>query len=191
MSEFTKLLGVAPIFGGIHLTFGTKNALINLGNQTYLELLATDIENKRIAPPRWMGVDVLTKDQITRWALKSNTLNTDGALLKKYHKHMGNIRSGSRNISDALQLQWQLTMPLPKPEVEILPFFLDWNFSEKHPTELLPDMGCELLDFYATHPNPKSFEAVFKKIQFPIKIQKSDTIRLKARIKTPNGIVSV
>jgi len=37
-----KKLGVRPAYGGQHLTEGTHNALLNLGNNCYLELLAID-----------------------------------------------------------------------------------------------------------------------------------------------------
>ncbi len=70
-------LGARPLFGGFHKTQGTKNALLDLGDQCYLELLAADNTNADILPPRWMGVDALTEEKITRWAIKSNNLESD------------------------------------------------------------------------------------------------------------------
>ena len=55
MDDFEELLGVRPIFGGYHKTFGTKNALINLDKGVYLELLAADNSNMDVQKPRWMG----------------------------------------------------------------------------------------------------------------------------------------
>ena len=54
MDWFTEISGIQPAFGGYHTTQGTKNAVVNLGNSCYLELLAADNENKNIhcrAPP--------------------------------------------------------------------------------------------------------------------------------------------
>ena len=38
--EFEELTGIRPAYGGEHPNLGTHNALISLGNRTYLELLA-------------------------------------------------------------------------------------------------------------------------------------------------------
>jgi hypothetical protein len=191
VNEFEQKLGIKPILGGYHKTFGTKNALINLNNQMYLELLAADDSNSDIAQPRWMGVDLLTKNQITRWAVKSNSLDKDSAILKKYNQKMGEIREGSRITADGSLLQWQLIMPLPAPEVELIPFFLDWSKTEKHPSQLLPNMGCELIAFYATHTNPILAAGILKELESSLEIKTSNEISLKAVIKCPNGILEI
>ena len=105
--EFEKMTGVRPIFGGYHPSQGTKNALINLDNGAYLELLAKDDSNTNVKPPRWMGVDFLTKDQITRFALKSNTLKKDARFLQKFDAQMGQISGGSRSTTSGSLLQWE------------------------------------------------------------------------------------
>ena len=38
--QFEELTGIRPAFGGEHPDLGTHNALISLGDRTYLELLA-------------------------------------------------------------------------------------------------------------------------------------------------------
>lgn len=191
INEFEQKLGVHPIFGGYHKTFGTKNALINLNDQVYLEFLAADDDNTEVAIPRWMGVDLLTKNQITRWALKSDALKKDAAIVKKYNPDMGEIRAGSRNSADGSLLQWQLIMPLASPEVELLPFLLDWSNTEKHPSELLPNMGCELIELYGTHPNPTLFRDLFKSLGYSFNIRPSKEISIKAIIKSPKGIIEI
>jgi len=188
---FEQKLGVRPIFGGYHKTFGTKNALINLSDSIYLELLTADDSNTNIITPRWMGVDFLSKNQITRWALKSNSLEGDATILKRYNPEMGEIRNGSRNSDDGSLLQWKLSMPLVSPEVEIVPFLLDWSNTEKHPSELLPNMGCELVELYGTHPNTDVFSSVFESLGYSFSIKKTDEISIKALIKSPKGIIEI
>ncbi|MEL6718114.1 MAG: VOC family protein, partial [Bacteroidota bacterium] len=56
---FEENAGIQPVFGGYHTTQGTKNALLKIGAQCYLELLAVDKENKEIVSPRWMGIDLI------------------------------------------------------------------------------------------------------------------------------------
>ncbi|WP_010177593.1 VOC family protein [Aquimarina agarilytica] len=188
---FKEKIGVSPIFGGYHKNQGTKNALINLDNGCYLELLAVDTENTNIKSPRWMGVDVLTKNQITRFALKSTNLKKDSHLLKEYHDAMGIINNGQRKTPKNDMLKWKLTLPLATPEVEIVPFTVDWSNSEIHPSEFLPNMNCKLVKLYGTHPNVKKFDPLFEKLNFSIPIEKSEQISLKMVIDTPNGLVTL
>ena len=191
ITDFEKKLGVKPIFGGYHKTFGTKNALINLDNGIYLELLAADKTNTDVQPPRWMGVDLLTKNQITRWALKSNDLIKDSVTLKKYNPEMGSTRGGTRNTASASLLQWELIMPLASPEVEILPFMVDWSNSETHPHNELPNMNCKLVELYATHPDPDLFYETFQALGMDFRIAPSNEISLKLRLNCPKGIIEI
>jgi hypothetical protein len=71
---FEEQAGVRPVVGGKHPTKGTKNALVNLGNKCYLELLAADCENTSFSGNRWMGVDTIETPTMTRWSLKSEHL---------------------------------------------------------------------------------------------------------------------
>ncbi|WP_299767920.1 VOC family protein [uncultured Dokdonia sp.] len=189
--EFEKKLGVTPIFGGHHTTEGTKNALINLQDGMYLELIAIDHNTKNSIQNRWMGVDVLTKNQITRLALKSKNLAKDSRILKKYHPAMGLQKQGSRHTASGLVLQWELLMPLPTPEVELIPFMLDWSKSNTHPHDILPNMGCKLVEIRATHPTPEKVQPFLKEIGYHFHIEKGEQITLQAVLETPNGIIHI
>ena len=126
-------LGIKPVYGGQHQTEGTHNALLNLGNECYLELLAIDFSNKKISSPRWMGIDLIDEPTITRWAVKSDNLVKEVEFLKNVNNLLGNYKAGSRVKADGSILKWQLSIPLPKPKVEITPFLIDWEDSI-HPT---------------------------------------------------------
>lgn len=191
ISDFEQKLGVRPIFGGHHKTFGTKNALINLDKGMYLELLAADDKNTLTKPPRWMGIDVLTKNQITRWALKSEQLNRDSSILKAYNPKMGSVSGGSRNIAKGSLLKWELILPLPTPEVEIIPFMVDWSQTETHPNDELPNMGCTLVELYGMHPDPDQLRETFKKFGMEFRINKAEKIALKAILKCPKGTIEI
>ncbi|MBU2948734.1 VOC family protein [Zobellia uliginosa] len=186
-----KKLGVKAVFGGYHPTQGTKNALINLDNGTYLELLAADDLNMNILTPRWMGIDILTKDQITRWALKSEQLEKDAEIVKQYLPEMGNITGGSRNTANGSLLKWQLILPLAKPEVELMPFMVDWSQTETHPHDALPHMDCKLIELYGTHPDPDLLRVTFKNLGINLRIESNKNISLKAIIQCPNGVVEI
>ena len=186
MDEIEKQFGVAPVYGGQHLTQGTHNALLNLGEGSYLELLAIDPKNDSISDPRWMGIDLMKKSKMTRWAIKSVDFEQEISILKKANFELGKALTGSRKTSTSTLLNWQMSLPLPSPEVEILPFILDWKDSI-HPTENL-NPKCRLLEIRATHPNPELIQKTLVSLEAEIKIERSNSISLVAKIKTPNGI---
>jgi len=63
---FKEEIGVDPFIGGRHLTKGTKNAILNLGNSAYLEILAIDTQNTNVMENHWMGIDLISSPRITR-----------------------------------------------------------------------------------------------------------------------------
>ncbi|OEK05386.1 VOC family protein [Roseivirga misakiensis] len=188
--DFEKLLGVRPTFGGYHPTQGTKNALIGLGNHQYLELIAIDHENKNVTSTRWMGVDLIDRPQLTRWAIKSNNLKKDAGILQQANPELGNINAGKRHTADGSLLAWELLMPLAHPTVELLPFAINWGDKNVHPTNAL-DTHCKLLNLEGYHPAPASIKDLMHQLGVDMKVHKAQTMALKAKIKCPLGIVDI
>lgn len=142
---FENQTGIRPKIGGRHLEQGTKNALVHLGDKCYFEILATDNKNTKISENRWMGIDLITQPKITRWCLNSVDLIKDKSIVQEYNPKMGMIHTGKRETNLGDLLSWQMILPLSNPEVEVIPFMIDWSGSECHPTDTLPK-GCNLID---------------------------------------------
>jgi hypothetical protein len=191
VTEIEKKIGVKALVGGHHKNFGTKNALIKLNDRMYLEILAADDTNPDVLPPRWMGIDALTKNRITRWAITSTNLERDSALLNRFNASMAQVSEGSRQLFDGSLLRWKLILPLALPEVELIPFSIDWGGSDNHPTDNLPNMGCQLLELYGTHPQPTIFNNIFEQLGVNLRIEEDEHIQLKAVLKGPEGIVQL
>ena len=189
MQQLTDKCGIEVVYGGQHKTKGTENALLNLGNGAYLELLAIDNTNTAIAPPRWMGVDMVDNFTFTRWAIKSTDLANDVAILKRVNPLMGEIFTGSRQKTDGSTLRWSMALPLATPAVEVLPFMVDWKDSV-HPTESL-EAGCELLRLEITHPKPFPILTALRDLKVEMHVREGATSTLKAVIDTPNGRVVI
>ena len=188
MEQFEKATGVLPVFGGYHLTKGTKNALVNLGNQCYLEILAIDDQNTNIAPPRWMGIDLIQQPLVTRWCLKSSNLQRDSEHLQRINPMLGVINGGQRKTSNGDILAWKMILPLATPAVDVLPFMVDWRKSTVHPTDnLLPTVGLERIQLF--HPQPEKQNSILRNLQVEIDVQEAPTASIKMHLKTPKGLV--
>jgi len=189
MDDFESLLGVRPVFGGYHVTQGTMNALLNLGNRCYLELLAADPDNL-MDRDRWMGIDQLSRAQTTRWSLKSMELEEESAILRTYNPSMGDVNGGQRKTSGGDMLKWTMSMPLSSPEVEVVPFMTDWSSSSIHPTDSLVD-ECLLADISLSHPDPTSVMVILKQLSLRIPVSHSESPSIRIKVKCPNGIVEI
>ncbi len=104
---------------------------------------------------------------------------------------MGNVQDGSRNTAQGSLLKWKLAMPLSEPEVEIVPFMVDWSETEAHPTDEMPDMHCELVHLHAAHPDPERCSAILENLGLVFQIEESSEIQLNAVIKCPKGLVTI
>jgi hypothetical protein len=187
---FELASGVAPVFGGYHRTQGTKNALVGLGGDTYLEFLAIDPDNTAIAAPRWMGIDLLGEAKLTRWAIKSTEIEREAAWLENHQSQLGQVSGGERLTPAGGLLRWQLSLPLAEPEVELAPFLIDWSASEQHPAAGLPG-EVELIELELFHPDPARLSPLFKRLEIKISIKRADSVRISARFSTPKGILQL
>jgi probable HAF family extracellular repeat protein len=77
VDEIEKLLGVRATFGGKHPGRGTKNALIALGPNSFLEIVAPDPDQPAPKDPRpfFKG---LTESRLVRWFINSRDIGTIG-----------------------------------------------------------------------------------------------------------------
>src|SRR5262245_27518909 len=74
LARLQDLTGVRAVQGGSHPGEGTRNALIRLGHEAYLELIAPDPSQERPRRPRWFGLDTLASPRLITWAARSTDL---------------------------------------------------------------------------------------------------------------------
>ena len=189
VKELEQKLGISITYGGKHLNRGTHNAVFKIGHSTYFEILAADPQNKEVPPPRWMGIDSIQKARITRWAIVPENIEQSASILEQYKEGYGSIQSGSRALDGGGELIWQLTDPLPKPQIEVVPFLLNWEGSI-HPTKNMPD-ACSLEQIRIVHPDPYLIATTFESLKIEIPILKGENERIEISLKTPNGLITL
>jgi len=173
-----------PSYGGKHQQFGTHNALLKIGNLTYLEILAPDPDNPK-NDLRWMGVDLVKEPTITRLAIKSTEISTHARSLANFSPNHGHVQEGRRQKKSGELLTWELTMPPATPVATCVPFLIDWQDSI-HPTIGLNDQ-CTIEDLQLFSPDP-NFPDLLKNLKLPLTVNHGEE-RITLSLNTPKGLV--
>jgi hypothetical protein len=115
MNTIERLFGVRPVPGGRHPAFGTHNALVSLGMETYLEIIAPDPGLPR--PDRGMlfGMDGLRGSRLATWVLRTEAIDVLAAAADSAGLGLGQMQSGGRESPDGTMLSWQVTDPYAMP----------------------------------------------------------------------------
>lgn len=185
-----RTLGCTMQPGGQHPRMGTHNALLRIGAQCYLEVIAIDPDATPPLRPRWFELDSLTSDSPPRlagWVMRTNEIHSVAQLNLL---DTGSIEEMSRG-----SLEWQITIPADGRFVcdGIAPSVIQWK-GETHPASRLQDSHVTLVRLEARHPEASrirnwlddaGFEGLLS-IQTP---SDNSTIELVAFLQTPNGIV--
>jgi hypothetical protein len=129
-------LGVSMVVGGVHDGWGTRNALLGLGEQ-YLEVLALD--------PGQPDVSILWRERVA--AMATPALLSLAVARADLHEPV----SMSRVRADGVRLEWELQFtgtPL---------FFIDWRETPRPAG--LPD-GGQISALVVTTPEPEQLIGV-------------------------------
>lgn len=188
VEQVEKLLGVKATPGGQHPGAGTRNALIGLGDQTYLEIIGPDPDQPKPALSRRFDIDDLESSRLVTWAAKSTDLD---ALVKNSKQHgvdLGLVQAGSRRRPDEVLLSWRTVSPTSNAD-GIIPFFIDWG-TTPHPASSLPK-GCTLISFRAEHPNADRVRAELSSLGLNLHVDARPSPALVATIHTPHGDVEL
>jgi len=146
-----RLLGVTATPGGQHPGAGTRNALIGLGGERYLEIVGPDPEQAAPAGGRRFGIDGLTQPRLVTWAVKAPGIAARVERARKRGWDPGEPEGMSRRRPDGLVLEWTLTRAPESFGDGLIPFLIDWG-QTPHPAASLPE-GCEFVRVRGEHPN--------------------------------------
>ena len=187
IDQIEQSLGVRAIPGGRHLAWGTRNALLSLGEMTYLEIIAPDLELPIPVRGRPFGIDTLSAPRLVTWAVKGTNLDQIVETARNLGLDLGEVSSGSRLQADGTRLEWMLT-DLYMPRMDgVIPFFIDWGASP-HPAACLPKV-CNLIALHLGHPQAERIQNIIANLGLDIQVEMASEPVLSARIQTPGGIL--
>ncbi len=189
IARLERWTGVRAGMGGRHPGEGTHNALIRLGPEAYLELIAPDPTATPLGRPRWFGLDDVTTPRLIAWAAKSSDLDQRAAAARGAGVPLGEVRGGRRELRSGRVLSWKLTYPDVRSGAGLIPFLIDWGASP-HPSETAPG-GVELVGLRAEHPDPAAIAEALRSLQLDLPITAGDMPALIATLETPRGRVEL
>jgi hypothetical protein len=188
MIDIEARLGVRPASGGTHIGGLTHNALLSLGEGSYLELIAP-VRHAELAAGLPFGLEAITEPRLIAWAVSVDDIEERVASTKKRGYDPGAIVQGGRDLPEGSSLSWRLAIS-PRPAGDgLVPFIIQW-LSEPHPSSTAP-AGCRLASLRAEHPDPPGVKAILDALAVDLEVTAGPSPRLIATLATPNGRVEL
>jgi hypothetical protein len=189
VAEIEARLGVVAVAGGPHPGRGTRNAIVSLGHDVYLEIIGPDPDQPAPARPRMFELDKLEAPRLLTWAARGTDLARIRALAHRCDVPLGEVGAGSRDQPDGTLLSWQFTDPSTLVADGIVPFFIDWGASP-HPARIVPG-AASLAELRAEHPDPGSVERMLRSLGIDLAVTPGARPALIATIDAPRGRVEL
>lgn len=189
MRQVGDRLGVEPVPGGHHPVYGTRNALVALGDACYLEIIGPDPKVLERAEVHVFGIHELPEPRLVTWAANAQDLEALTSTARREGVDLGTVSQGSRQRPDGTELTWNFTDPLAARNGGVLPFFIDWGNTE-HPAKSLP-RKCELLELTLLHPHAQNVEQRLRAVGIDLPVAPAEEPRVAARIRTPKGVLDL
>lgn len=193
-----RALGVTPAAGGRHDAMGTHNLVLNLGRQTYLEVIAIDPLAAPLARARWFGMDSPEQRQRLQQSpyLATFVAATDdvSALVDRLPQ-LGQLATMQRG-----NLTWQITLTQTGAMNQhgAVPSVIQWP-AGVHPTSSMaaPEFGG-LRRLQVFHPQPAAVRTTWREMglaqeeRLTLELgDPSQDTRLVAWLDTPRGLRSL
>jgi hypothetical protein len=190
---FAGITHVAPLPGGKHIAMGTHNALVRLGERTYLEIIAIDPEGTKPGRPRWFDLDnvalqaeLTERPRLVHWVASTRDIVQAAA---RCPVALGPVHAMARRT-----YRWRITIPDDGtlPCKGIVPTLIQWDVP-MHPADLLPESGISIAGLAAAHPDPAQIRGALAALGLEgvLPVTYDRDARLAAMLRTPRGTVTL
>lgn len=189
VAHVERLLGVETAPGGQHHGLGTRNRLIGLGPDCYMEVVSIDPEQPEPDGPRWFGLDGLKSHRLVSWCAKAPELDDVVARGRAAGIDLGEPRSGGRVTPDGRKLSWTFSDPWAERAGGVIPFFIDWG-DTTHPAAGL-NHPCTFQRVRLEHPDARDVERWCTALGLDVEVTEGARPAVIALIDSPNGLVEL
>lgn len=182
VEEIADLTGVKPADGGSHPGMGTCNALLSLGEDQYLEIIAPD-HSQRLSGTTGELLINHGGSGIRGWAVATTDLDALTVVASNVGYGCKDTIDMSRTTPQGVHLAWQLRFFTGN---SLLPFFIDWKASP-HPALSTPK-GCSLMAFGVTTQEPQAYQQLVQDLSLDVSVTHGED-QLTSVLNTPKGLV--
>ncbi len=179
------------VHGGSHPGVGTRNALLSLGDQSYLEIIAPD--PAQTAFRFRIDLPSLTEPRLISWAATGENLEAIRRVCESAGYRVLGPEEGARARPDGKKLRWTVLWVrsgFDQPGVEAMPFFITWEEGSIHPSQDSTP-GCRLTSFRILHPDPVALHDAMQRFGIQADVERGPQVRLVASLDTPKGKVEI
>lgn len=183
-----SLTGVRPAPGGPHPGVGTHNALLSLGTDVYLEIIAVDPEQPEPNQPRPFGIDDHDGLRLAAFAIhpgSEESIESVADVIRSHGTDPGPVSSMSRRKPDGEEISWRLTR---SNRIGLVPFVIDWG-DTPNPATVTPT-GCSLVSVEGNDPDSVGIVELHSSLGLVSTVSEGPT-SLRIVLDTPNGQVSL
>jgi hypothetical protein len=178
-----KRAGVRAVFGGVHPGRGTRNALLALGGQRYLEIIAPD--PKQSVTPWVPRLSQLREPRLVAWAAHTDDIAALAQKAKAAGFAIEGPSDGSRARPDGKILHWK-SFRFEDDRGGLLPFFIEWSRDSVHPSVDAP-AGCRLTNFSVACPQTNDLPVLYNRLGVEVVVARGEKAQLRARIVGSDG----
>lgn len=143
--------------GGQHPQWGTQNALLSLGQNSYLEVIAP-IPGQSTKYP-FNSIPYFSTPKWLTWAARTEDILAVKNTLDSMNIKHSDIIPGTRIKPNGQTLRWKLLFP-ENNYAGIFPFFIEWESRWLHPSITCPS-GLSLLTWELGHPEYDKINTCF------------------------------
>lgn len=185
---WTRSTGTAPSPGGAHQGYGTRNALVGVDDQTYIELIAPDPGQPEPDQPRPFGIDDMEplSIRLVAYALAVDDLVAACDLVRAAGLDPGPIRSMSRVLADGSVLTWRLAIPPSEDLGGTQPFLIEWGAGPPRPAETL-DPAVRIAELSIVHPDAGRLGRLLESLGSTLVVERRSAPGLAAVLAAPGG----
>lgn len=188
MAEFESLTGVRPVIGGVHPGAGTRNALLSLGEGTYLEILGPN-PAEPVASAEVEELRALKLPTPIGWAVSTGDASALRSALKPIGIELTPPEPGSRRKPDGTLLSW-VTYGFANLDHPLAPFFITWSDPALHPSRTSP-RGCTLRSVSIQDPSADQLRRAIDPLGVKVAITKTSNTRMEIKMDCPHGEVTL
>jgi hypothetical protein len=181
--HFAARMDCPPAYGGVHPGDGTRNSLLSLAEDTYIEILGRDpAQDGSCLDPELRG---LAGAGLYHWAAGGADLGDLRAKALAAGLDGSDLVTGGRKLPNGDWLGWKLFGIKNHAFGALVPFFIDWMDS-RHPARTAP-RGGSLVKLEDRSPEPGRLGEIYRVLGLDIAIVPAAAPGLSVTVESRGG----